>query len=152
MLVFTGAARFAPGGLAVMPGHADLVAMVPPFVPFPGFAVYATGVLELGGALALVLEPGRRAAGLGSAVLFVVMLPANVYAALKDVPLGDAPATPLWFRVPEQILFIAVALWAAAERSGGPDRAGQGGDRTGRAALRRPRGTGSGVDSETLVD
>ncbi|MBE1532715.1 DoxX family protein [Actinomadura algeriensis] len=114
MLVFTGAAHFAPTGLSMMPGHADLVAMVPPFVPSPGLMVYATGVLELGGAVALVLEPGRRAAGAGLAVLFVLMFPANVYAAMEDVPLGDDPATPLWFRIPEQILFVAVALWAAA--------------------------------------
>lgn len=41
------------------------------------------------------------------------MLPANVYAAVADVPLGDDPATPLWFRIPEQAVYIAVALLAA---------------------------------------
>ncbi|MEV5829260.1 hypothetical protein AB0L25_27235 [Spirillospora sp. NPDC052242] len=114
MLLFTGAAHFAPDDLSMMPGHADLVAMVPPFVPFPGLMVYATGVLELGGAVALVAERSRRAAGAGLAVLFVLMFPANVYAALEDVPLGDDPATPLWFRIPEQVLFVAVALWVSA--------------------------------------
>ncbi|MFF9473645.1 hypothetical protein ACF1E9_13630 [Streptomyces roseolus] len=113
MLVFTASAHFAPSGLGPMPGHQDLVAMVPSFVPFPRFVVYATGVLELAGAAGLVREATRPAAGLGLAVLFVLMLPANIHAAVSHVELNGEPATPLWFRIPEQILFIALALWAA---------------------------------------
>lgn len=113
MLMATGTAHFAPGTITVMPNHADLVAMVPPFVPFPHLMVYATGVLELLGALGLVLAKTRTAAGTSLAILFVLMFPANVHAAVADVPLGGDPPTPLWFRIPEQVLFITVALWAA---------------------------------------
>ncbi|GGR55896.1 DoxX family protein [Streptomyces roseolus] len=113
MLVFTASAHFVPSGLGPMPGHQDLVAMVPSFVPFPRFTVYATGVLELAGAAGLVREATRPAAGLGLAVLFVLMLPANVHAAVSGIGLNGEPATPLWFRIPEQVLFIALALWAA---------------------------------------
>ncbi|MFI6517971.1 hypothetical protein ACIBF1_20610 [Spirillospora sp. NPDC050679] len=112
MLVFTGAAHFMPDNVTVMPSHTDLTAMVPPFVPFPRLMVYTTGVLELLGALGLVRAATRPATGLALAGLFVAMLPANIYAALENVPLNGDPATPLWFRVPEQILFIAIALWA----------------------------------------
>ncbi|MGI5273427.1 DoxX family protein [Nonomuraea sp. CA-218870] len=107
-LVVTASAHFAPEGSAFTTNHADLVAMVPPFVPFPALMVYATGVLELLGAAGLVLAGTRRAAGLSLAVLFVLLLPANVYAAL-----AGQDVSPLWLRVPEQILYIAVALWAA---------------------------------------
>lgn len=113
MLVFTASAHFAPSALGPMPGHQDLVAMVPSFVPFPRFAVYATGVLELAGAAGLVREATRPAAGVGLAALFVLMLPANVHAAVSGIDLNGGPATPLWFRIPEQLLFIAIALWAA---------------------------------------
>lgn len=113
MLVFTASAHFAPSALGPMPGHQDLVAMVPSFVPFPRFAVYATGVLELAGAAGLVRAATRPAAGVGLAVLFVLMLPANVHAAVSGIDLNGEPATPLWFRIPEQLLFIAIALWAA---------------------------------------
>jgi len=41
------------------------------------------------------------------------MFPANVHAAVEEIPLNGDPATPLWFRAPEQVLFIAVALWAS---------------------------------------
>lgn len=115
MLVMTASAHFVPASVTFMPNHADMVAMVPPFVPFPAFVVYLTGVLELAGAAGLVLERTRRAAGICLALLFAAMLPANVYAALNDVTLGGEPATPLWQRVPEQVLYIAIALWAAIE-------------------------------------
>ncbi|WP_049557123.1 DoxX family protein [Nonomuraea sp. SBT364] len=112
MLVLTASAHFVPAGVTFMPNHGDMVAMMPPFVPFPGFMVYATGVLELAGAAALVIAATRRAAGLCLALFFVLVLPANVYAAVADVP----GASPLWLRIPEQVLYIAIALWAAELR------------------------------------
>nr|WP_221382520.1 hypothetical protein [Actinoplanes polyasparticus] len=115
MLVFTGVAHFAPDSLTVMPSHDDLTAMVPPFVPAPDLTVYTTGVLELLGAAGLVLRATRRLAGQCLALLFVCLIPANIYAAAADIPLNGDPATPLWFRIPEQIIYIAVALWAARD-------------------------------------
>ncbi|WP_433219773.1 DoxX family protein [Microtetraspora malaysiensis] len=113
MLVMTASAHFVPSGVTFMPNHADMVAMVPPFVPFPALVVYLTGVLELAGAVGLVLPATRRAAGTCLALLFVLMIPANIYAALDGVTLAGEAATPLWQRVPEQVLYIGVALWAA---------------------------------------
>lgn len=113
MLVMTASAHFVPAGVTFMPNHADMAAMVPPFVPFPALMVYLTGVLELAGAVGLVLEGTRRAAGICLALLFVVLLPANVYAAVAETTL----ASPLWQRIPEQVLYIAAALWGGF---GGP--------------------------------
>ncbi|MEU0315971.1 hypothetical protein [Nocardioides sp. NPDC006273] len=113
LLLFTGSAHFVPDSVTMMPSHDDLVAMVPAFVPFPSLAVYGTGVLELLGAIGLVIARTRSAAGVGLAVLFVLLLPANIYAASANIPLNGDPATPLWFRLPEQVVYIAVALWAA---------------------------------------
>ncbi|MFD8645510.1 hypothetical protein ACFV14_34975 [Streptomyces zaomyceticus] len=112
MLVFTATAHFLPSSVGPIPGRHDLVAMVPPFVPFPGLAVYATGVLELLGAAGLVRQVTRRSAGIGLAALFVLMLPANIYAAVERIPFNGEAATPLWFRIPEQMVFIGIALWA----------------------------------------
>ncbi|MEU4834881.1 hypothetical protein [Streptosporangium sp. NPDC023615] len=123
MLVMTATAHFVPSDVTVMPNHADMTAMVPPFVPFPALVVYLTGVLELAGAVGLVLTATRRAAGICLALLFVLMLPANVHAALAGVTLAGEPATPLWQRVPEQILYIGVALWAAGVAGGRRPRA-----------------------------
>ncbi|MDH6223509.1 hypothetical protein [Streptomyces sp. MJP52] len=124
LLVFTAAAHFAPPGVTVMPGRDDMEAMIPPFVPFPAAVVLGTGVLELLGAAGLVRTSTRPLAGIGLAVFFVLVLPANVYAALEGVPSNGDPATPLWFRIPEQVLFIATALWAAKDVSARPDGEG----------------------------
>jgi uncharacterized membrane protein len=113
MLVLTASAHFVPAEVTVMPNHADLVRMVPPFVPYAGAMVYLTGVLELLGALGLVLTATRRAAGWSLAALFVALLPANIYAAVEQVPFAGGEASPLWQRIPEQVLYLAVAVWAA---------------------------------------
>ncbi|TMR99218.1 hypothetical protein [Nonomuraea basaltis] len=116
MLVVTASAHFVPATVTVMPNHADLVRMVPPFVPFPDAMVYLTGVLELLGAAGLVLTRTRRAAGLCLALLYLLLLPANIYAVVADVPYNGGGATPLGLRVPLQALYISVALWASAPR------------------------------------
>ncbi|WP_449289695.1 DoxX family protein [Nocardia halotolerans] len=112
MLMMTGTAHFMPGSVTVMPNYDDLVAMVPPFVPFPGLMVLATGVLELLAAIGLIVTRTRWITGLALVPLFVLLLPANIYAAINDVPFAGEPASPLWQRIPEQVLYIGFALWA----------------------------------------
>ena len=114
MLLLTAAAHFVPAGVTVMPNHADLVAMVPPFVPFADATVYLTGVLELLGAAGLVLAATRFPAALGLTALYLLLLPANVYAAVADVPFAGGEASPLLPRIAEQVLYVAVALGVAA--------------------------------------
>ncbi|MGO4617442.1 hypothetical protein AB4305_24060 [Nocardia sp. 2YAB30] len=115
MLIMTGTTHFLPEAFADSPAptHTDFIPMVPPFVPFPSLMIYLTGALELLGAVGLFRANTRRPAGLGLVALFLVMLPANIYVAVSDVPFNGAPATPLWARIPEQMLYIGVALWAA---------------------------------------
>lgn len=113
MLLVTASAHFMPDGISAMPNHQDMVAMVPPAIPFPSAVVYLTGILELLGAAGLVMVRTRWPAGVCLALLFVALLPANVYAAVADIELAGEPASPLWQRVPEQVLYIGFALWSA---------------------------------------
>ena len=123
MLLLTASAHFVPASVTVMPNHADMVRIVPPFLPFPDALVYLTGVLELLGALGLVLTATRWAAGLGLAALFVTLLPANIYEAVANISFANGEAaTPLWQRIPEQLLYIAVVLWAARSADSTPTR------------------------------
>ncbi|MFF0612589.1 hypothetical protein ACFYUD_28385 [Nocardia tengchongensis] len=46
-------------------------------------------------------------------LMFVLLLPANIHAAVDNISFGGRPATPLWFRIPEQLVYIVVALFAA---------------------------------------
>jgi uncharacterized membrane protein len=90
----------------------DLAAMIPPIFPQPLLLVYITGVLELLGAVGLLLPQFRRLAAICLAIMLVGLFAANVNAALKGITLRGKPVTGLWLRTPMQILFIALLLWS----------------------------------------
>ena len=91
----------------------DLIAMVPKAFPNPRFLVYLTGVLEVLGAIGLLVPATRTLAGLGLVLLLVAMFPANVNAARKGIPLRGKLPTSLGLRLPMQLLFIGMTLWVA---------------------------------------
>ena len=105
MLLFTGSAHFTPV-------KEDLIRMTPQWVPRPRAMVFFTGLCELAAAIGLVIPETRRAAGIALILFFIAILPANIYAARAKVTLRGRPATPLWLRLPMQILFIVLAWWS----------------------------------------
>ena len=105
MFVFTAMAHFNKM-------KHDLVRMVPAIFPRPLLLVYFTGVLELMGVIGLLLPRLRSAAGMCLIGLLVAMFPANVNAALKKTTLVGKPATPLWLRIPMQLLLIGLLWWS----------------------------------------
>ena len=102
MSVFTAVSHFAPM-------KKDLIAMVPPSFARPDLLVLATGVLELAGAAGLLFEATRFWAACALILLMIAMLPANVSAARRGLEIRGRRVTPLWLRVPMQVLFI---VWA----------------------------------------
>jgi uncharacterized membrane protein len=74
--------------------------------------VFFTGVCEILGAVAILVPEVRRGAGVALIALFVALLPANVYAARAGLTLGGKPVTPLWLRLPMQLLFIGLTWWS----------------------------------------
>ncbi len=91
----------------------DLVRMVPPSFPNPRGLVFATGVLEILGAIGLLVPMIRRLAAVGLALMLLALFPANVSAARRGLTLRGKPVTPLAIRLPIQLLFLAVCLWVA---------------------------------------
>ena len=106
MFVLTGVAHFAP------PMRADLIAIVPPRLPAPGLLVMVTGVLELLGAVGLLLPVTRVAAALCLLVLMLAMFPANVYAARMPNP-PKSMMTQLPLRTAAEVVFLAAAITVA---------------------------------------
>ena len=94
----------------------DLQAMVPPALPHPALLVTVTGLLELAGAIGLLVPATATLAAACLALLMLAMFPANVSAARRKVPFGGRPATPLGIRTAEQVLYVgaAVAIVAGA--------------------------------------
>ncbi|MFC0514393.1 hypothetical protein ACFFGT_09285 [Mucilaginibacter angelicae] len=90
--------------------------MMPSFIPFKVGLVYLTGVMEIILGLLLVINATRHIAGIILLIMFVIMLPANINAAIKHVDFEKATYNGsgtgyLWFRIPLQLLFIAWILY-----------------------------------------
>lgn len=112
-------ARFAMGVMLLFTalGHflfsKGMVQMIPSFIPFKLFLVYSTGVLEILIAIALFTSFQTSLMGLILLIFFLLILPANIYAAYHGVNYQtgamDGPSLSyLIFRIPLQFLFV---LW-----------------------------------------
>ncbi|RMI28398.1 DoxX family protein [Nocardia stercoris] len=108
------AAMFTTTGLAHFIGlRHELIAMVPPALPAPGFLVTLTGVLELLGAVGLLWQPWTaRWAAIGLTAQLVLMFPANVYAAIDHQ--STAFEDRLVPRTLMQIVFLAATVTVVA--------------------------------------
>ena len=105
MFVFTAVSHFHPRT------RPDLVSMVPARLPAPAFLVSATGVLELVGAAGLMVPRALPGAAYGLIALLVAMFPANVHAARTGQLIAGRRATPLRWRLPLQLFWIAALWW-----------------------------------------
>ncbi|MEO3406062.1 hypothetical protein AAFN85_19275 [Mucilaginibacter sp. CAU 1740] len=93
-----------------------MVMMMPSFIPFKGALVYLTGIMEIVLGPLLIVNATRHTAGIILLLMLVVMLPANINAAIKHVDFEKATYNGsgtgyLWFRIPLQVLFIAWVLY-----------------------------------------
>jgi uncharacterized membrane protein len=105
MFVFTAVSHFHPRT------RPDLIRMVPTSLPAPAVLVSATSVLELLGAIGLLVPRALPAAAYGLMLLLVAMFPANVHAAREGLMIGGRRATPLLWRLPLQLFWIAALWW-----------------------------------------
>ncbi|PSK93302.1 DoxX family protein [Taibaiella chishuiensis] len=86
--------------------------MLPPGIPYRTAIIYLTGVFEITAALGLLVPAVRMPVGVALIVFFILLLPANIYAAALHLDYEKGTYTGkglgyLWFRVPMQLLFIA---------------------------------------------
>jgi uncharacterized membrane protein len=86
--------------------------IVPPGFGDPAAMVRISGVAELGCAALLVAPPTRRLGGWASAVLFVAVFPANLYA-VRAVGSHRAAKAVAIARLPLQLPMISSALAVA---------------------------------------
>lgn len=113
MFVFTAVAHFVPRT------RADMLAMVPSALPMPGALVTVTGVLELVGAVGLILPRWNRWAALALAALLIAMFPANIHAARTGITIAGRRAMAVLPRLALQLFWIGCLLWVALESGGG---------------------------------
>lgn len=94
--------------------------MLPDFIPAKKQMVIITGLIEIAAAIGLLIPSTIKITGILLIIFFLLILPANIYAASKKVDFEKAnyngkDVQYLWFRVPLQILFIAWVYWFAVK-------------------------------------
>jgi uncharacterized membrane protein len=110
MLLFTAIGHFKfTKGMAMM---------LPAFIPAKKQMVLLTGFIETAAAIGLLIPSTIKITGILLIVFFVLILPANIYAAVKKIDLEKANYNGsglnyLWFRIPLQMLFIGWVYWFA---------------------------------------
>ncbi len=107
MLLFTALAHFVY--------REGMTLMVPGFIPAKKILMYLTGATEILFAIGLCIPSTRRLSADLLILFFLLVLPANIYAAQKGVDYQKAnyegrDVNYLWLRIPVQLFFIA---WAA---------------------------------------
>jgi uncharacterized membrane protein len=112
LFAFTAVAHFVPRT------REDMVRMVPPLFPAPAMLVWLTGVLELAGAVGLLITAYVRLAALALTALLAVMFPANVHAARARLTIAGRQAMPLLPRVLLQMFWMGCLLWVASRPAG----------------------------------
>jgi len=88
----------------------DLIRMVPTSFPRPDFLVTVTGVLEILGAIGLMLPKVAPYAALGLAFMLAAVFPANIHAARQRLTIAGRPVEALLPRVLLQIVFLAATI------------------------------------------
>lgn len=91
----------------------DLIRMVPPGFPRPDLLVTITGVLEILGAVGLLVPATTRVAAVCLALLLIAMFPANIHAARRHVSIASKPTTNLGLRTALQVVFVAMLAASA---------------------------------------
>jgi uncharacterized membrane protein len=104
MFCFTGIAHFGPT-------RTEIEKMVPPWVPSPRRIVMWTGILEILGALGILIPETRFVAGICLIAFLVAVFPANIYAARTGATVAGRSVTSLWIRTPLQAVLVILVAW-----------------------------------------
>jgi uncharacterized membrane protein len=98
-------------------GRPDLVRMVPRVFPQPELLVTVTGILEILGAIGLLVSPTSRIAALCLAILLLALFPANIRAAREHLTILGRPAPGLLVRGAIQVVFLTALVAVALHES-----------------------------------
>ena len=104
-------------GIAHFRNPQIFVEIVPPFLPFPLFLVYLTGVMEIAGGIGIIHPASRVLTGRLLVLFLIAVFPANLYMWFSDVPFnGTLMTTPQHvLRLVVQIGLIITALFLSGD-------------------------------------
>jgi uncharacterized membrane protein len=103
---------FFGGGVTHFTNTPFFMAIVPPWWPYPLFAVYASGVAEIILALAIIPTITRSMAGWGLVALTIAVTPANVHMWLNPDQFPDVTEQALTIRLIVQVFLLVLIWWS----------------------------------------
>jgi uncharacterized membrane protein len=85
-----------------------MIQMLPASIPMRKEIIYITGVLEILGALGLLIPKFTRPAAIALILFLIGVLPANIYSAFQNLEFGGHQLGPVYLlaRVPFQLFVI----------------------------------------------
>lgn len=105
------AALYVAAGIGHLVVPDKLLAITPSWVPFAPQVIFATGLCELAGAVALVTKPLRRWAGFALAAYAICVWPANFKHAIEGIELPYISNS--WLYHGPRLAFQPVLVWWA---------------------------------------
>lgn len=106
-------AWFFIGGVSHLLMPAPFLRIMPPYIPFPLEVVYLSGVLELMGAVGLLLPEWRSRAGIGLILLTLGVTLANLHMLQHAALFPDIPYWLLVARLPLQAGLLWLIWWSS---------------------------------------
>lgn len=85
-----------------------------PFLPYPKFVIYVTGILEICFAILLLFDEFRESTSWLIAIYLIAIFPANIYTAIKPDAVPQISESIVWIRLPFQLIFI---IWILSLRN-----------------------------------
>ncbi len=107
---------FAAAGYAHLTAPEGFLSITPDWVPFAPQVIFATGLCELAGAIALVSRPLRWWAGAALALYALCVWPANFKHAFEAIDIPGLPSS-WWYHGPRLVL-QPVIIWACLFSAG----------------------------------
>jgi uncharacterized membrane protein len=104
LFCFTGIAHFGST-------RTEIEKMIPPWVPSPRRIVMWTGILEILGAVGILIPETRFVAGICLIAFLVAVFPANIHVAKTGATVAGRVPTSLWVRTPLQAFLIILVAW-----------------------------------------
>lgn len=93
--------------------------IVPPYLPFPEFIVYLSGIFEIVLGFLIIPSKSRKYAAFGLILLLIAVFPANIYLYTSETAqnLYGIDKIDALIRLPFQIPLIIIAFWHSLNNS-----------------------------------
>ena len=109
---------FIVTGLGHFIKSAEMVQMLPPWVPERLLLVHITGIFEFALAAGFLIHQTRRLTGYFAILALILFFPANIYASINHLPMGGHELGPIYLliRAPMQVFMIIWIYWFATKK------------------------------------